>query len=62
MQVETIEEFEAIERRAREAGLNTYIVHDAGRTQVEAGSMTVAAIGPGDIDVIDEITGSLKLL
>lgn len=50
------------EKKAREAGLNTYIVRDAGHTQVEPGSMTVAAIGPGDGEEIDVITGSLKLL
>jgi hypothetical protein len=29
------------------AGINAHIVHDAGRTQVAAGSATVLAIGPG---------------
>lgn len=29
------------------AGINAHVVHDAGRTQVEAGSATVLAIGPG---------------
>ena len=29
---------------ARKAGLTAYIVHDAGRTQVAAGSMTVLSI------------------
>ena len=28
-------------------GLNTYIVRDAGRTQIAAGSKTVLCVGPG---------------
>lgn len=47
---------------ARNAGLNTYVVRDAGRTQIAAGSVTVAAIGPADVAAVDKITGHLKLL
>lgn len=38
-------------------GLPTYIVSDAGRTQIPAGSLTVCAIGPASVDRIDKITG-----
>jgi len=47
--------------KAREAGLTWTIVRDAGRTQVEAGSMTVLGIGPAAVEDIDKITGHLKL-
>jgi peptidyl-tRNA hydrolase len=30
---------------------------DAGRTQIEAGSQTVLAIGPAPVESIDRITG-----
>lgn len=43
-------------------GLPTYIVHDAGRTQIAAGSQTVLAIGPGPKTTIDRVTGHLSLL
>ena len=46
---------------AKDAGLVHYVVTDAGRTQIPAGSRTVLAIGPAPIDKIDKITGSLKL-
>jgi PTH2 family peptidyl-tRNA hydrolase len=36
-----------LERKARARKLPTYIVADAGRTQIAAGSLTVLAIGPG---------------
>ena len=40
----------------------TYIVHDAGRTQIAAGSQTVLAIGPAPKSEIDQITGHLPLM
>ena len=47
---------------AKQRGLTTYLVRDAGRTQIAAGSQTVLAIGPGPDAKIDEVTGHLKLL
>jgi peptidyl-tRNA hydrolase len=32
--------------KALDIGINTYLVEDAGHTQIEAGSLTVLAIGP----------------
>lgn len=48
--------------KALQSGLPCYIVHDAGRTQIAAGSQTVLAIGPGYKSDLDRITGSLPLL
>lgn len=52
----------AVRARAREAGLVTYVVEDAGRTQIAAGSRSVLAIGPAPVKELDAITGHLKLL
>ncbi|EER05649.1 conserved hypothetical protein [Perkinsus marinus ATCC 50983] len=46
----------------REAGLLVSTIRDAGRTQIAAGSKTVAAFGPGPESAIDNVTGQLKLL
>ncbi|KRX10466.1 UBA-like protein [Pseudocohnilembus persalinus] len=62
LKCETKEEFLDLEQKARNKGLNTYMVADAGRTQIEPGSLTVCAIGPGPVDAIDEVTKHLKLL
>ena len=43
-------------------GINTYLVQDAGFTQIKAGSRTVLAIGPAYPEEIDPITSHLKLL
>ena len=46
---------------AREAGLVTGLVRDAGRTQLQPGTTTVLGIGPGPVDMVNQLTGHLKL-
>ncbi|XP_028937646.1 peptidyl-tRNA hydrolase 2, mitochondrial [Ornithorhynchus anatinus] len=46
---------------AKLLGLTVSLIQDAGRTQIEAGSKTVLGIGPGPADLIDKVTGHLKL-
>ncbi|KHN73877.1 putative peptidyl-tRNA hydrolase 2 [Toxocara canis] len=48
-------------KQAKDAGLFAYVVSDAGRTQIPAGSRTVLGIF-GASQVVDTITGQLKLL
>ncbi|KAK7069291.1 hypothetical protein SK128_012731 [Halocaridina rubra] len=47
---------------AKNAGLQTVLVADAGKTQVPQGTETVLAVGPASTADIDKVTGSLKLL
>lgn len=56
-------EQEIVDLRARlaRAGVVTYLVEDAGRTQVAPGSRTVLAIGPAPVRVLDPLTRHLKL-
>jgi peptidyl-tRNA hydrolase, PTH2 family len=60
--VDTEAELHEIWRKAAGAGLPTYIVRDAGRTEFKGPTYTAVAIGPADSSEIDKITGSLKLL
>ncbi|XP_041081260.1 probable peptidyl-tRNA hydrolase 2 [Polyodon spathula] len=46
---------------AMSLSLPTYLVQDAGRTQVESGSHTVLAI-IGEEEMVNNVSGSLKLL
>lgn len=62
VKVKTEEELLHLRLKAREKGLTTYLVQDAGRTQVAPNSLTVLAIGPASIPNIDEVSGHLKLL
>ena len=48
--------------RARAEGVTAEVVHDAGRTQIEAGSLTVMGVGPAGKSRVDLVTGGLKLL
>lgn len=52
----------ALEKQAKEAGLLTSKIHDAGHTQIPSGSLTVLAIGPCQDELLEKITGTLKLL
>jgi peptidyl-tRNA hydrolase, PTH2 family len=52
----------AIADRAGDAGLPVQMIHDAGRTQVAAGTPTCCAIGPAEDSRIDAITRGLSLL
>ena len=52
----------ALAKAAEAKGLPVYVVQDAGRTEVAAGTSTVLAIGPGAVEDINSVTGELKLL
>ena len=62
LKVQTLEELQELKKIADEKGVVNYLVVDAGRTQIPASSTTVLAMGPDEDDILDEITGDLKLL
>jgi PTH2 family peptidyl-tRNA hydrolase len=52
----------SILQKAREAGLPSALIEDAGHTQVEPGTKTCVGIGPAPETEIDAVTGNLKLM
>ncbi|XP_076954234.1 uncharacterized protein LOC143628559 [Bidens hawaiensis] len=50
-----------LQQRAKSLGIPTHIVIDAGRTQIAPNSRTVMAV-LGPADMVDDVTGGLKLL
>lgn len=62
LEVDTLAELEALERRARAAGIPTVWVEDAGFTEVPPGTRTCLGLGPAAATALDPITGSLPLL
>ncbi|EMA46722.1 peptidyl-tRNA hydrolase Pth2 [Halococcus saccharolyticus] len=52
--------FELADRAERE-GLPHSIVRDAGHTQVDPGTVTALAVGPGEESAVDRVTGDLPL-
>lgn len=55
------DEMKEMEQIARTQGLVSFVVRDAGRTQIAAGSRTVLAIGPAPVHEM-KFTNHLKLL
>jgi peptidyl-tRNA hydrolase, PTH2 family len=61
--VDSEEELNKIIHQAREKFLPCFVVTDAGHTEFHGvPTRTCCAIGPADSDIIDQITGNLKLL
>ncbi|MEA2054885.1 MAG: peptidyl-tRNA hydrolase Pth2 [Candidatus Thermoplasmatota archaeon] len=56
-----IDEIKALKKKANSMGLCTALIHDAGMTELEPGTITTLAIGPADESIINKITGQLPL-
>ncbi|XXG97673.1 hypothetical protein Hte_003980 [Hypoxylon texense] len=48
--------------KARSLGITAEVIQDAGRTQIDPGSLTVLGVGPAPKSLVDRVTGGLKLL
>ncbi|XP_076659159.1 peptidyl-tRNA hydrolase 2, mitochondrial [Halictus rubicundus] len=56
------EELMVLAKKARNAGLITAIIKDAGRTELVPGTISALGIGPGPKDTVDSLTSNLRLL
>ncbi|MEM0174022.1 MAG: peptidyl-tRNA hydrolase Pth2 [Sulfolobaceae archaeon] len=62
LKVSSLDELLRRYEKAKEKGLPTVIIEDAGKTQLEPGTITCIGIGPAPNEEVDKITGDLKLL
>lgn len=62
LQGQTEAELRSLEQAAQARSLPVYLITDAGRTVLPAGTVTCLGIGPAPAEAIDALTGALKLL
>ncbi|KAI0602204.1 peptidyl-tRNA hydrolase PTH2-domain-containing protein [Biscogniauxia sp. FL1348] len=62
VQVKSEAELLGLMSRARGLGVTAEVIQDAGRTQIDPGSLTVLGVGPAPRSLVDQVTGGLKLL
>ncbi|CAH2051725.1 unnamed protein product, partial [Iphiclides podalirius] len=62
LKTDSVDEIKQIADNAKKMGLITSLIKDAGRTQIAPNSITVLGVGPAPKDIVDKVTGHLKLL
>lgn len=61
LKVENLKELEYFNQFAKDAGLVTALISDAGKTAVAPGTVTCLGIGPDNDEKIDKIIKDLRL-
>ncbi|MDH7517657.1 MAG: peptidyl-tRNA hydrolase Pth2 [Candidatus Thermoplasmatota archaeon] len=62
VRVDCEQDFYPLKEKAEQLRIVTYLVVDAGHTEIPAGTKTVLGIGPAPENLIDQVTGNLPLL
>lgn len=60
--VSSLEDIVELKKEADRKNIPSFLVVDAGRTQLPTSTVTVLGLGPDEDEIIDEVTGHLKLL
>jgi PTH2 family peptidyl-tRNA hydrolase len=60
-QVPSLEDLLAVEKLARKHNVECHVITDAGRTVFREATITCLAVGPDWKDLVDKVTGNLRL-
>ncbi|MDI3482264.1 MAG: peptidyl-tRNA hydrolase, family [Candidatus Methanomethylophilaceae archaeon] len=62
LRVNDLEELFVLKYKAESERLVSSVITDAGQTELAPGTVTCIGIGPAEEEIIDRLTGDLKLL
>jgi len=62
LRVDTLEELEDLSRKADAYGIVNVLIVDRGLTEIPPNTVTALGLGPDKNEVMDKVTGNLKLL
>ncbi len=62
LRVDSEKELLTIAQKAKTKGLIAAVIRDAGRTHLEPGTLTCVGIGPDLDELIDNVTGHLRMI
>jgi peptidyl-tRNA hydrolase, PTH2 family len=62
VKVDTLDDFYTLKSKASDLKIVSYLVVDAGHTEIPEGTITVLGVGPAPDNIIDQVTGNLSLL